>query len=339
MTPRMPGSALRRSVRWAAIVSLFVIVALAAIMVALCSGSIAVEPRQVIAALLHGGGDIMARIVLDLRLPRVLAGFTVGGLLALSGALMQVLLRNPLAEPYVLGISGGASAFALTAIALGLGSVWIHAGALAGALFSMFLVFALPRGDGAWDPMRVLLTGVVIAAGWGAIITFLLAVTPSAQVHTMLYWLMGDLGQARFAPWSLWLLAGGLLLSLAMGRGLNLLARGELQAAALGVAVAPLHGVVYFLASVAAAAAVTEAGSIGFVGLIIPHAVRLLVGSDHRIVLPLCVLSGGTLLVIADALARTIIAPQQLPVGVLTAMLGVPAFLLLLRTMARAQRT
>lgn len=339
MTPRTPGTALSQSVRWAAIVSLFVIAALAAILAALCSGSMAVAPGQVLSALLHGGDDIMARIVLDLRLPRVLAGFTVGGLLALSGALMQVLLRNPLAEPYVLGISGGASAFALTAIALGLGSVWIHAGALAGALFSMFLVFALPRGDGAWDPMRVLLTGVVIAAGWGAIITFLLAVTPSAQVHTMLYWLMGDLGQARFAPWSLWLLAGGLILSLAMGRGLNLLARGELQAAALGVPVAPLHGVVYFLASVAAAAAVTEAGSIGFVGLIIPHAVRLMVGSDHRIVLPLCVLSGGTLLVIADALARTIIAPQQLPVGVLTAMLGVPAFLLLLRTMARAQRT
>ncbi|MBI2994740.1 MAG: iron ABC transporter permease [Gammaproteobacteria bacterium] len=335
----MPGDAVPRSVNWAAAVCLFAVVAMAAILAALCSGSVAVEPAQVIAALVHGGDDLMARIVLDLRLPRVLAGFTVGGLLALSGALMQVLLRNPLAEPYVLGISGGASAFALAAIALGLGSAWMHAGALAGALFSMFLVFALPRAGGNWDPLRVLLTGVVIAAGWGAVISFLLAVAPAAQVHGMLYWLMGDLGQARFSYWSLGLLGGAVILSLAMGRSLNLLVHGELQAAALGVSVAPVRGVVYFLASLTAAAAVMEAGSIGFVGLIIPHAVRLIVGADHRIVLPLCVLSGGTLLVIADALARTIVAPQQLPVGVLTAMLGVPAFLLLLRTMARAQRT
>ena len=331
-----PESARRLS--WAAAAALFSGFALCAVLVSLCAGSMAIEPRQVAAALLHGGDDTAARVVLDLRLPRVLSGFVVGGMLALAGALMQVLLRNPLAEPFVLGISGGASVFALATIALGLGGAWIHGGALTGALISMLLVFALPRVGGEWNPMRILLTGVVVASGWGAVISLLLAITQAAQIHTMLYWLMGDLGQARFSHWSLWLLLGALGASLVLARGLNLLARGDLQAAALGVPVLPLRCVVYFLASFLAAGAVMEAGSIGFVGLIVPHAVRLMVGTDHRIVLPASVLGGGTLLVVADALARTIIAPQQLPVGVLTAMLGVPVFLILLQTVAERQR-
>lgn len=338
MTPLWEERKLPHPVRWAAVVALFSVIALCAVLVSLCAGSMAIEPRQVVAALLHGGDDTAARVVLELRLPRVLSGFVVGGMLALAGALMQVLLRNPLAEPFVLGISGGASAFALAMIALGLGGAWIHGGALAGALVSMLLVFALPRAGGEWNPMRILLTGVVVASGWGAVVSLLLAVTPAAQIHTMLYWLMGDLGQARYSQLNLWLLLGALGVSLIVARGLNLLVRGDMQAAALGVPILPLRCAVYFLSSIMAAAAVMEAGSIGFVGLIVPHAVRLMVGADHRIVLPVCVLAGGTLLVVADALARTVIAPQQLPVGVLTAMLGVPVFLILLQSVADRQR-
>lgn len=326
------------STRFAAGAGLMLALALAAILFSLCTGSMDISPAQVISILFGGDGGIAARVVLDLRLPRVLSGFLVGGMLAMAGALMQVLLRNPLAEPYVLGVSGGASVFALLAISMGLGASWIHLGAFAGALISIFLVFSLSRISGEWNPMRVLLTGVVIAAGWGACVSFLLAVSPAAKVHSMLFWLLGDLSQARYTHASLFVLLAGLAVSLVIARGLNLLMGGELQAAALGVPVEPLRYTLYFVASLLTATAVMQAGSVGFVGLIIPHMGRLLLGSEHRVLLPACVLLGGSLLVVADALARTIIAPQQLPVGILTAMLGVPAFLILLQTVAGRQR-
>ena len=276
--------------------------------------------------------------MLELRLPRVLSGFIVGGMLALAGVLMQVLLRNPLAEPYLLGVSGGASGFALCAIGLGLGGTWINMAAFSGALLTILLVFALARRGTGWNPMRVLLTGVVVASGWGAFVSFMLSVSPASQVKGMLYWLMGDLAYAHYSHWNLVLLAAGLGVAMAGARSLNLMVRGDLQAAALGVGVEHARVVVYFLASLLTAAAVMQAGSIGFVGLVVPHAVRLLLGGDHRLLLPVSVLCGGSLLVVADTLARTMIAPQQLPVGILTAMLGVPVFLLLLQTTAARQR-
>lgn len=305
---------------------------------ALCAGSVSVGAREVLAALSGSGSGTGAQVVLELRLPRVLAGFVVGGMLAFAGALMQVLLRNPLAEPYVLGVSGGAAAFALLAMLAGLGGMAVHAGAFGGALLSIFMVFALSRGAGGWNPMRVLLTGVVVASGWGAVIIFLLSVSPAAQVHGMLFWLMGDLSGATFMPWAAAILAAALLAGIAMGRALNLLAAGDLQALALGVPVPRLRHGVYFLASGLTALAVTQAGSIGFVGLIVPHVVRLVLGPDHRVLLPTATLAGGTLLVAADALARTLLAPQQLPVGILTAMLGVPLFLILLRAGAAREQ-
>ena len=310
----------------------------AAMFFALCAGSVQVDAGQVLQALLQPDGSLHAQVIRDLRLPRVLAGFVVGGMLALAGALMQVLLRNPLAEPYVLGVSGGAAVFALLAMLAGLGGAWVHTGAFSGALLSILLVFALARGFGSWNPMRVLLTGVVVAAGWGATIIFLLSVSPAARVHGMLFWLMGDLGTAAWAPWTAGALAAALAAAMSLGRGLNLLAAGELEAMALGVPAPRLRIAVYFLASLLTALAVTQAGSIGFVGLIVPHLVRLALGPDHRVLLPVSVLAGGTLLVIADALARTVAAPQQLPVGILTAMIGVPLFLVLLRATAARER-
>ena len=311
------------------ILSCLCLLVLASFALALTVGSFKVSVGEVWAALLGqegGAGDV----VLQLRLPRAIAGFACGGLLALAGALMQVLLRNPLADPYVLGISGGAGAGAMFAIILGLPALGIDGLAFAGALGAMLLVFGLAHGDGSWTQTRLLLTGVIVAAGCGALVALMLAIAPEHKLRGMLFWLMGDLGQS--AQWWPALLALGVALALAMpfARELNLLARGQMQAQALGVAVDRLRYAIYLLASLATAASVTTAGSIGFVGLIVPHLVRLATGNDQRLLLPASVLAGGSLLVLADTLARTIIAPQQLPVGVLTALIGVPIFLIIL---------
>lgn len=308
----------------------FAVLALVAMTVALALGSVNV-PLTGVWQVIQGEGSTLHRtLLLDLRLPRTLAAFGTGGLLAVAGALMQVLLRNPLADPYVLGLSGGAAVGALLAMLAGMGTVIISGSAFAGAMLATVLVFGLAHGTGSWTPSRLLLTGVVVAAGWGAVITLMLAITPSYKLPGMLYWLMGDVSYAR-SPWpAVVVLAVSVVLIMPLARNLNVLARGPLQAAALGVAVRPLEWTIYVVASLLTATAVTTAGSIGFVGLIVPHMLRLVLGNDQRIILPASALAGGTLLVLADTLARTMIAPEQLPVGVITALLGVPVFLYLL---------
>ncbi|WP_417530900.1 FecCD family ABC transporter permease [Marinobacter lipolyticus] len=294
------------------------------------TGSVSVAPGQVLAVFLGEGSNLQQTLVLELRLPRTLSAFATGGLLAVAGALMQVLLRNPLADPYVLGLSGGAAVGALLAMLAGLGGLIISGSAFAGALLATLMVFGLAHGTGSWTPSRLLLTGVVVAAGWGAVITLMLAISPAQRLPGMLYWLMGDVSYAR-SPWpALGFLLLVCLLVVPLGRSLNVLARGPMQAAALGVAVRPLEWTIYILASLLTATAVTMAGSIGFVGLVVPHMLRLVLGNDQRLILPACALAGGTLLVLADTLARVVIAPEQLPVGVITALLGVPTFLYLL---------
>ncbi len=304
--------------------------ALAAMMLALAMGSVTV-PLPDLWQVIQGDGSALYRtLVWELRLPRAVAAFATGGLLAVAGALMQVLLRNPLADPYILGLSGGAAVGALLAMLAGMGTLLISGSAFAGAMLATLLVFGLAHGTGSWTPSRLLLTGVVVASGWGAVITLMLAITPSHKLPGMLYWLMGDVSYAR-TPWpALSVLVVSIALIMPLARNLNVLARGPMQAAALGVSVRPLEWSVYLLASLLTATAVTTAGSIGFVGLIVPHMLRLVLGNDQRVILPASVLAGGTLLVLADTLARTVIAPEQLPVGVITALLGVPMFLYLL---------
>lgn len=248
---------------------------------------------------------------------------------------MQVLLRNPLADPYILGISGGAGVGAMFAIMLGLPIIGIDGLALLGALGAMLLVFGLAHGDGSWTQTRLLLTGVIVAAGCGALVALMLAIADEHKLRGMLFWLMGDVGQStQWWPAMLALIVT-LLIALPFARELNLLARGLMQARALGVAVDRLRYVIYLLASLATAVSVTTAGSIGFVGLVVPHLVRLATGNDQRLLLPASVLAGGSLLLLADTAARTLIAPQQLPVGVLTALIGVPVFLFLLSRQAK----
>ena len=193
-------------------------------------------------------------------------------------------------------------------------------------------MFGLANRFGAWSVTRLLLTGVVISAGWGAIINVLLTTSSTNTVQSMLFWIMGDLSQSRVSYLHLVLLALALVGAMLASRSLNVLVRGELVATGLGVNLTRLRVGLYFAASLLTAAAVTVAGSVGFVGLVIPHMLRLSGARDHRILIPGSALLGGSFLVIADTLARTVVAPQQLPVGVVTAIIGVPAFLIILRS-------
>ena len=304
--------------------------ALGTLVLSVASGSVDLAWRELADA--FAGNDGLARtLIFDLRLPRALSAFGAGSTLALAGVLMQVLLRNPLADPFVMGVSGGAAVAALSAILLGLTGFAVSMSATLGALMATLLVFALAHDEGSWTPVRLLLTGIVVAAGTGAIVTMLLALGEDTELRGMLFWLMGDLSLAT-RP-TLLLVAAGLavLIGLPLARHLNLLARGEIQARVLGAPVDLLRMAIFIGSSVLTAVAVTNAGTIGFVGLVTPHLVRLLLGSDHRVVLPAAALLGGTLVMLADLCARTLFAPRQLPVGALTALIGVPLFLILMR--------
>jgi iron complex transport system permease protein len=280
---------------------------------------------------LADGDPLMRTIVWELRLPRALAAFSVGVVLALAGVLMQALLRNPLADPYVLGVSGGAAVGALGLMLVGAAGLAIDIAAAIGAFGAMLLVFAVAHGPGGWTTTRLLLTGVVVAAGCGAIVSLLLSLSDDLRLRGMLFWLLGDFSYVQTPWWLLGLALVAIPACLLAARPLDALARGELQARLLGVPVRGLRIAIYVTASVLTAAAVTTAGSIGFVGLVTPHLVRLVVGSSHRAVVPAAALAGGALLVIADLAARTIVAPRMLPVGALTALIGVPLFLYLMR--------
>jgi iron complex transport system permease protein len=307
-----------------------VLLALAAFVLALSIGSVAIDAASVARAIFGVGNETQRAIVRELRLPRAVAAFATGGALALAGALLQVLLRNPLADPYVLGVSGGAAVGALAAMLIGAVAWMVPAGAFAGAVASTAIVFGLARGRGAWSATRLLLTGIIIAAGWAAVVALILSIAPEAQLRGMLFWLIGDLS----APPATWtpLVAVVLVLvaAMAFARDFNALARGETMAASVGVDVARLPWLLFALSALLTAVAVTVAGAIGFVGLIVPQAIRLVLGNDQRVVLPASALGGGVLLLIADTLARVVVAPAQLPVGVITAMIGVPLFLVLL---------
>ncbi|HET7921751.1 MAG TPA: iron ABC transporter permease [Gammaproteobacteria bacterium] len=321
---------MQRSLHPAPMLFMLVILTLLMFCVALAVGSVSLPVSQVLAALTGHGDPLTRTLILELRLPRTLTAFATGGLLALAGALMQVLLRNPLADPYVLGVSGGAAAGALGALLAGFGGYWLSGSAFVGALVSMLIVFVLAHGRGGWTPTRLLLTGIVVAFGWGAAVSFMLVLSDDASLRSMLFWLMGDLSYRGTSALPLVVLGLGLLAWLPFARHLNVLSRGETLAEALGIAVRPFSISIYIAASLFTAVAVTEAGAIGFVGLVVPHMLRLVSGSDHRSLLPGAVLAGGSLLMLADMLARTLLAPRQLPVGVLTAAIGVPLFLYLL---------
>ncbi|MGH7507437.1 MAG: FecCD family ABC transporter permease [Longimicrobiales bacterium] len=311
-------------------------VLLATVLFSLSTGSASIPLERVLEAL-TGGGDAMTRtIVLDLRLPRVVLAVIAGGGLALSGAVFQALLRNPLAEPYILGVSGGAAVGAVAAVVLGISRFarWsIPVAAFAGAALAIVLVFRIALRVGrALDTRILLLAGVVVGAFFNAIILLLLTFADVESFRSAIFWMMGSLQNADWAAAGLvaaYLIPSGALL-IALGRPLNLLSLGEETALYLGTRVERVKVAAYVIASLVVAATVAVCGVIGFIGLIVPHALRLLWGSNHRLLLPGSFLAGGAFLLIADTAARTVAAPAELPVGVVTALIGVPLFVTLL---------
>ncbi|HBZ30085.1 MAG TPA: iron ABC transporter permease [Nitrosomonas nitrosa] len=308
----------------------FLLLAAGSLLVGIGFGSVSIPLNGIMQALVTPAHDPVSQIIWQLRIPRVLSAFACGGLLAIAGALLQVLLRNPLADPYILGVSGGAAVGALTAMMLGWGPILVNLTSLVGALTIITIVFGLSFWVGNWNLYRLLLIGVVLSVGCTAITTLILTLSPASDVKGMLFWLMGDISRAEtLLP--VWLpLIIVTTVSLLLSGQLNVLNIGQTKAQTLGIAVLPLQIGVYFMASLATAAALMQVGAIGFIGLLTPHAVRLLGVSDHRWLLPLVILLGGSFLTLADTLARTAWAPQQLPVGILIALLGVPALLFLL---------
>src|SRR3954463_11627180 len=241
---------------------------------AIAQGSVHIGPAELAQALAGRGDEVLREIVWDVRVPRALAAFACGALLALSGALLQVLLRNPLADPYILGISGGASVGALLALVLGLTAAALHLFALAGAALAAGAVFAFSRGRAGWNPYRVLLTGVALSAGFGAVIGLLLSLAPAAQLQGMLFWLLGDLSPAGDPTLALVVLAACTALACSQAAALDVVLLGRDKAASLGVDVTRLQSLAFACATVATVAAVLLGGAIGFVGLVVPHLLR-----------------------------------------------------------------
>lgn len=298
-------------------------------------GSVSIPLTTIIELLFHPDESTWSQILWELRLPRAVFAFSIGGLLALAGVLMQALLRNPLADPYILGTSGGAAAAMLVAFLLAI-PAQLHAFmALAGAAFSTLILLSFTGVRQGLQQQQLLLSGIILTTGWGALITFLLTAAPTAQIPGMLFWLIGDLGEGSSLLLPAATLATGLVAALLLARPLDMLLLGDLQAASLGVSVRSLRFVMLGVAVTVTAIAVTAAGPIGFVGLVTPHLVRFMTGASHRRLIPASVMLGGVLMMAADLISRTIIAPRQMPVGVFTAMIGVPIFLFLMK---RAQR-
>jgi iron complex transport system permease protein len=302
----------------------------ASLALAIAFGSVDLGPGQLGDALLGRGDEIAREIVWGVRAPRALAAFACGGLLALAGALLQVLLRNPLADPAILGVSGGAAAGALAAMLAGAAAAAVNLSSLLGASLAAAAVFSFSLGPSGWNPYRVLLTGVALASGFGALVGLMLALAPSSQVQGMLFWLLGDLSPAGDPEAALAVLAACAALAFSQSAALDVLILGEDKARSLGVSVTRLQAIAFGCATLATVAAVLLGGAIGFVGLVVPHLLRLSGVHRHRALLPLAACLGGSLLALADTLARTVAAPAELPVGVLTAMIGVPVLLVLL---------
>ncbi|WP_019908584.1 FecCD family ABC transporter permease [Paenibacillus sp. HW567] len=295
-------------------------------------GSVPISPGEVWSILFGGRPETTGLIIMDLRLPRVLTGLLVGACLAASGALLQGVMRNPLADPGIIGISsGGGLAAVITMILLPQYSYLLPAGAFIGAFLAAIVIYALAWDDGA-SPMRIVLAGVAVNALLGAAMNGIM-VTFSDRVQAVLPWLSGGLAGRSWhhlsfaAPYAI----GGLALSLLAIKPANLLLLGDDSARLLGLRAEPARFLIVMLAALLAGTAVSVAGLIGFVGLIVPHAVRLLIGDDYRFLLPISILGGGALVVIADAAARTWFDPIELPVGILLAAVGAPFFLILLR--------
>lgn len=301
----------------------WLVLMLALIILAMSVGTVKVP----LAAMFNAESEYFT-IVWQLRFPRIINALMVGGCLALAGLLIQNLVKNPLADPYLLGVSGGAASVQLLIIITGL-SLSQHVLFLFGFLGSLLATMLLLKlsYQGKIRPDKITLNGVVLAFGFAAFISFVLATASGQQVKSMMFWLMGDLSFSQPNGLMPIVLLSCFLALYRHSRALDLLARGELFAIKSGVNAHRINLLVFIITALLTSMAVAQAGTIGFVGLIIPHLVRLITGYQHRNLIPMCLLVGGCFLLAADTLARTIMSPIQLPVGIFTALIGVPVFL------------
>ena len=315
---------------WTIYVVLLVVL-VSACALSLFVGAVPVPPEQ-----MFGSG------IIRLRLARILLAVVAGAGLSVAGVVFQALLRNPLAEPYVLGVSSGAGLGAAFAIILGagiLGAWTLPAMAFAGAIGTIFLVYTLARSaDGTVPVHTLLLSGVIISAVFGSILMFIVSTYGTENLHNVIWWLLGNL---QIFDWSLLRVASivvicGVAISILFARDLNVMTLGEEPATHLGVSVEHTKKLFFLVASLMTGAIVAACGLIGFVGLIVPHSVRLIVGPDHRRLVPASALTGAIFLVLTDSFARTVNAPMEIPIGVVTAFLGGPFFLFLLRQRKRS---
>jgi iron complex transport system permease protein len=324
------------------VLALCALLLLAAITLAVAAGSVGLSPGTVWSVIYdhltgHPRSSVADAIVWELRLPRVLLAAVVGAALATAGSVVQALVRNALADPFLLGVSSGASVGATTVLLFGafasLGLWALSVGAVLGALGAMIIVFVVARQGGQLAPLQLTLCGVVMAALFESITSFLVFRGNPQATQSVLFWLLGSFGNATWSQ----LPAAAVALFLAMAyllsqaRALNALALGGDVATSLGVDVPVLRRNLFLITSLIAGLSVAVSGVIGFVGLVVPHIVRLLVGSDHRRTLPVGALVGATFMVLADLLARTVVSPQEMPIGVITAIIGAPLLIILIR--------
>jgi len=273
-------------------------------------------------------------ILFQIRLPRILLAAAVGGSLATAGAGYQALLRNPLAEPYLLGISNGAAVGTMLALIFFGASEWTRPVlAFGGALVASLAVYRLARGRAGATPERLILAGVIVTTFLSSVIVFVTTLWDATRIRSFTFWLLGDLsGTSRaLLPVTITIAVAGALVLTLHARSLNLLMLGERDAFDLGVEVGRVRIVVFLVASLLVGSSVAASGSVGYVGLVVPHLARLSLGSDNRISIPAAALGGALFVIVADAVARTIIAPRELPVGAITALIGAPLFIYLLR--------
>ena len=315
-------------------VGLLLLAVVATLCVGLAAGTVPLTPREVWDGLWRPDAS-SAVIVRELRAPRVLLAFCVGGSLAVTGAALQAMIRNPLAEPYLLGLSGGAGLGAVIAIATRAAGTWaIPVAAFIGAIAAVALVYRLSLVAGRrLDPRVLLLSGVVVGSFAGALMSAIIVLSPSAGLRNAFLWLLGGFGSASWQALAVFAAyaAAPLALIWLSARDLDLIALGEEPAHHLGADVDRTRRVVYGATALLTAASVAACGIIGFVGLVVPHAVRTLARPIHRTLLPLVFVAGGGFLVLSDVVSRTVVRPLELPVGVITALVGVPLFALLLR--------
>lgn len=279
-----------------------------------------------------GNQSIIGTIVWQIRLPRVILAAMVGASLALGGLVFQALLRNPLAEPYILGISGGSAVGAIIGLLLGLSPFpGVPLAAFSGSMLILFLVLGLVSGQSAINRDSLLLGGVMMNAFCGAIIMFLISMSQTSQVHQILFWLMGDFTMSTTGRLPILLtLPPCFLLIFLLARPMNLLLAGHDSAAALGVNVQRLSLILLVTTTFMVSIVVCQSGLVGFVGLVVPHVLRMFLGPDHRLLVPASILGGGAYLILCDLLARTLPGTGEMPVGIVTAVIGAPLFLALL---------